>query len=179
MGKTNALCNKISSFQQLADESIPEAWERMQEYVSTCPHHGMEDWLLIQNFYHGLVSLDRSHLDAASGGAFFSLSVVDTKTLIEKMVSNQGWSDDRLQPYKRGMHSITEIGMLVAKMDLLVKQVEHYEKVSAQEILKTMDSHITCEVCGDVGHLANSCPETQEDLNFINTNNGFHPQYQG
>ena len=27
MVKTNALRNKISSFQQLADESIPEAWE--------------------------------------------------------------------------------------------------------------------------------------------------------
>ena len=43
MGKTNALRNKIFSFQQLADESIPKAWERMQEYVSACPHHGMED----------------------------------------------------------------------------------------------------------------------------------------
>jgi hypothetical protein len=27
VGKANALCNKISSFQQLADESISEAWE--------------------------------------------------------------------------------------------------------------------------------------------------------
>jgi len=43
MGKTNTLRNKISNFQQLADESIPGAWERMQEYVSTCPHHGMEN----------------------------------------------------------------------------------------------------------------------------------------
>jgi hypothetical protein len=32
--------------------------------------------------------LDRSYLDATSGGAFFSLSVADAKTLIEKMVSN-------------------------------------------------------------------------------------------
>ena len=96
MGKTNALRNKISIFQQLADESIPEAWERMQEYVSVCPHHGMEDWFLIQNFCHGLVSLDMSHLDAAVGGAFFSLSVADAKMLIEKMVSNQGWSENRL-----------------------------------------------------------------------------------
>ena len=89
--------------------------------------------------------LDRSHLDAAAGGAFFSLNVVDAKTLIEKMVSNQGWSDDRLQPGKRGMHSIKEIDMLVAKMDLLAKRVEHYEKVSAQETLKAMDSQMTCE----------------------------------
>ena len=87
--------------------------------------------------------LDRSHLDAAAGGAFFLLSVADAKTLIEKMVSNQGWSDDRLQLYKWGMHSIKEIDMLAAKMDLLVKWVEHYEKVSAQETLKAMDSHMT------------------------------------
>jgi hypothetical protein len=60
----------------------------------------MEDWLLIQNFYLGLVSLDRSHLDAAAGATFFSLSVVDAKILFKKMVSNQGWSDDRLQPHK-------------------------------------------------------------------------------
>ena len=82
----------------------------------------------------------------------FSLSVADAKTLIEKMVSNQGWSDDWLQPHKWGMHSIKEIDMLAAKIDLLAKRVEHYEKVSAQETLKVMDSDMTCEVCGDVGH---------------------------
>ena len=74
------------------------------------------------------------------------------------------------------MHSIKEIDMLATKMELLAKQVEHYEKMSAQETLKAMDSHMTCEVCGDVGHLGNFCLETQEDLNFINTNNGFRPQ---
>ena len=64
------------------------------------------------------------------------------------MVSNQGWSDNRLQPRKRGMHSIKEIDMLAAKME----RVDHYEKVSAQETLKAMDSHMNYEVCGDVGH---------------------------
>jgi hypothetical protein len=38
--------------------------------------------------------------------------------LIEKMVSNQGWSDEWLQPHKRGMHSLKEADMLAAKMDL-------------------------------------------------------------
>jgi len=139
----------------------------------------MEDWLLIQNFYHGLVSLDRSHLDAAAGGALFSLIVANAKTLIEKMVSNQGWSDNRLQPHKQGKHYVKEIDMLAAKIDLLARQVEHYEKVSVQETLKAMESHMTCEVYGDVGHSGNSCPKTQEDLNFVNTDNGFRPQHQG
>ena len=77
------------------------------------------------------------------------------------------------------MHSIKEIDMLAAKMDLLTKRVEHYVKVSAQETLKAMDSHMTCELCGDVGHSGNSNPKAQEDLNFVNTDNRFCPQHQG
>jgi len=38
VGKTNALRGRISSFQQAAAESIPEAWERLQEYILACPH---------------------------------------------------------------------------------------------------------------------------------------------
>ena len=43
VGKTNALRNMISSFEQLQDETVPEAWERLQEYIAACPHHGMEE----------------------------------------------------------------------------------------------------------------------------------------
>ena len=75
LGKTSALRNKISSFQQHSDETISEAWERLQEYISSCPHHGMENWFLVQTFYHGLKKSARDHLDAAAGGSFFSLEV--------------------------------------------------------------------------------------------------------
>ena len=54
VGKTSALISKIFGFQQLPDEAIPEAWERIQEYIAACPHHGMEEWLIIQSFFHGL-----------------------------------------------------------------------------------------------------------------------------
>ena len=43
MGKTNALRGKISNFQQTSLESIPEAWERLQDYIQAYPHHGMEN----------------------------------------------------------------------------------------------------------------------------------------
>ena len=96
MGKTSALRGKISSFQQQADETIPKAWERLQEYIHACPHHGIEEWLLIQGFYHGLTGLACSHLDAAARGAFLQHNVKDAKDLIEKMVINQGWNEERL-----------------------------------------------------------------------------------
>jgi len=68
--------------------------------------------------------MSRSHLDVATGGAFFSLNVKDARDLIEKMVVNQGWNHERLQPNKRGMHTVHEVDMLSAKMDLFMKKIE-------------------------------------------------------
>jgi hypothetical protein len=34
LGKTNALQNKSSGFQQLTDETIADAWERLQDYIA-------------------------------------------------------------------------------------------------------------------------------------------------
>jgi hypothetical protein len=42
--------------------------------------------------------------------------------------------------------------------------------------VKALDSHMTCEVCGDVGHSGNDYPKTHEEVAYIN--NRFH-QPQG
>jgi hypothetical protein len=76
------------------DESIPKAWERLQEYVAACPHHGMEEWVILQSCYNGLTPMSCDHLDVAAGGAFFSKTVRGAVDLIEKIVSNMGWSEE-------------------------------------------------------------------------------------
>jgi hypothetical protein len=110
----------------------------------------MHRWFLIQTFYHGLKCASREHLDAAAGGAFFSLQVLAAKELIEKMVANQGWDGDCLQSCTRGVHQVDGIDMIVAKMDLLMKKLEALRNM---EPAKIMGTHMTCEVCGNVGHL--------------------------
>ena len=102
LGKTNALRGRISSFQQTWMESIPEAWERLQEYILACPHHGMDEWLVLQSFYNGLPATSRAHLDAAARGAYLGLTVAKATALIEKMVSNQGWNEERSKPTTKG-----------------------------------------------------------------------------
>jgi hypothetical protein len=79
----------------------------------------MENWLLMQTFYHGLTSSTRENVDAVAGGSFLSLNTTEATTLIEKMVSNQGWNEERTQPRKRGggMHQLKEVDMLFAKID--------------------------------------------------------------
>jgi hypothetical protein len=88
LGKTNALQNKISWFQQLTDGTIAEAWECLYDYISTCLHHDMEEWFIIQSFYHELIRLAWEHIDAAAGGYFFALSIEEAHKLVEKMTSN-------------------------------------------------------------------------------------------
>jgi hypothetical protein len=88
LGKTNALRNKIFGFQQLLDETIAKAWERLQDYISACPHHGMDEWFIIQSFYHGLIHSAREHIDAAAGGSFFAINIEEAHKLVEKVASN-------------------------------------------------------------------------------------------
>jgi hypothetical protein len=83
----------------------------------------MHEWFLIQTFYHGFKPTSCEHLDAAARGAFFSLQVPTAKELIKKMVANQGWDGDRLQPRTRGVHQVDGTDMIVAKMDLLMKKL--------------------------------------------------------
>jgi hypothetical protein len=49
----------------------------------------MENWLLMQIFYHGLTTSTRETMDAAAEGAFLSLTIRDATAFVEKMVSNQ------------------------------------------------------------------------------------------
>ena len=74
-------------------ESVPEAYERLQEYIIACPHHGIDEWLILQSFYNGLTPTSRANLDAATGGAFLDLTIAKATALIEKMVSNLGWNE--------------------------------------------------------------------------------------
>ena len=115
--------------------------------------------------------MSQGHIDAAAGGAFLSLTIVDATALIEKMVANQSWGEERKQ--QKGMHTVKEVDMLAAKMDLLLKRLDKRaaNKEAIKGTVKAMDSQMTCEVYGEVENLGNDCPETHKNAAYIN--NGF------
>jgi hypothetical protein len=172
LGKTIALQNKISGFHQLTDETIVEAWECLQDYICACPHHGMEEWFIIQSFYHGLIRSTREHIDAAAGGSFFTLSIEEARKLVEKMASNQSWNEEHTQTRTHKVHQLEEVDMFTAKIDLLMKKLENL----GLDHLKMVDAQVMCEKCGDTGHMGINCPTIPQDVNFVgNSNNGFCP----
>jgi hypothetical protein len=52
----------------------------------------MEEWLLMQGFYHGLTQKAHEYLDATIEGSFLSLTLGKAKILMEKIADNQSWS---------------------------------------------------------------------------------------
>ena len=127
--------------------------------------------LIFPKFYDRLIPMSRGHLEAATRGAFLSLTIDGAMALINKMVSNQSWREERKT--QKGMHTVKETDMLFTKIDLLMKRLEEcaQEKDAMVGTVQAMDSHMTCEVCGNVSHSGNNCPKTRKKAAFIN--NGF------
>ena len=173
IGNANLLRSKISNFQQQVREFIPKAWERLQEYVQACPHHRMEDWLLIQNIYHGLTMESRQYLDAVVGGAFFSLKVDQAKELIEKMVENQGWTNEHL----KGMTHSYEVNSL--SMEYLLKKLEERSNWKSDRAAlkyfaaKQPQVSLSCEECGGMNHTSDAY--SSRDLKSLLNDGGYGP----
>jgi hypothetical protein len=118
-------------------------------------------------------------MDAAARGAFLALIIDKATSLVEKMASNQGWNEERTQICKRGggMHQLKEVDMLSAKMDLLTRRLDERAD-EKKEVMHIHDSCMTCEECGDTGHLGSNCLELQEDVNYLNNNSNYYRPQQ-
>jgi hypothetical protein len=42
----------------------------------------MEEWFIIQSFYHGLIHIACEHIDVVAGDLFFALSIEEARKLI-------------------------------------------------------------------------------------------------
>jgi hypothetical protein len=132
----------------------------------------MEEWFIIKSFYHGLICTACEHIDVATGGSFFALSIEEAHKLIEKMASNQSWDDERTPSRTRKVHQLEVVDMLTAKIDLLMKKLED----PGLDHLKMVDVRVTCEECGETGHMAINCPTVCQDANFVgHSNKGYRP----
>jgi hypothetical protein len=103
----------------------------------------MEEWFIIQSFYHELIRSAREHIDAATGGYFFALSIEEAHKLVEKMATNQSWDEECTQIHTRKVHQLEEVDMLTAKIDLLMKKLEN----PGLNHLKMVDTRVMCEEC--------------------------------
>ncbi|GJR72977.1 reverse transcriptase domain-containing protein [Tanacetum coccineum] len=65
--KTTNLRNEITRFQQKFDETFYEAWDRFNDLLRGCPHHGFSELHQLDTFYNALNSNDQDSLNSAAG----------------------------------------------------------------------------------------------------------------
>ncbi|GJY99305.1 reverse transcriptase domain-containing protein [Tanacetum coccineum] len=72
--KTTNLRNEITRFQQKFDETFYEAWDRFNDLLRGCPHHGFSELHQLDTFYNALNSNDQDSLKLRLRGVSTSSS---------------------------------------------------------------------------------------------------------
>ncbi|RDX94153.1 hypothetical protein CR513_23498, partial [Mucuna pruriens] len=121
--RTTSIQKEICGIRQHTGVTLHEYWERFNKLYATCPHHQINEQLLIQYFYEGLSMMDRSMIDAASGRALMDKTPAAARHLISNMASNtQGPSQSRMvneidaTSTQRLENQLTELTSLVRQL---------------------------------------------------------------
>ncbi|GKB16630.1 reverse transcriptase domain-containing protein, partial [Tanacetum coccineum] len=75
-------------FQQRFDESFYEAWDRFNDLLRACPHHGFSELHQLDTFYNALNANDQDSLNSAAGGNVLNkmprecLKIIESKSKV-------------------------------------------------------------------------------------------------
>nr|GEX14205.1 reverse transcriptase domain-containing protein [Tanacetum cinerariifolium] len=82
--------NEITRFQQRFDESFYEAWDRFNDLLRACPHHGFSELHQLDTFYNALNTTDQDSLNSTAGGNVLDkmpqecLKIIESKSKVRQ-----------------------------------------------------------------------------------------------
>lgn len=163
--RTASIRKEISGIRQLSGETLYEYWERFKKLCATCPHHQISDQLLIQYLYEGLMPMERSMIDAASGGALMDKTPFEARSLIANMAENSQQFSTRAMTLTKGVHEVNtspdhlRLETRLEELTSLVRQMA----IGQHQQQNTTTQHIqrACGICTSIEHPTDVCPILQ------------------
>ncbi|XP_027915170.1 uncharacterized protein LOC114174533, partial [Vigna unguiculata] len=159
-----AIRKDIYGIRQQERESLHEYWERFKKLCASCPHHQINEHLLIQYFYEGLSIMDRQMIDAASGGSLVDKTPTNARQLIETMASNhqQFFTRSNSITLLKGTHGVeasyvADHKKLEGKLDDLAAMVRTLTDLQKKPIPSTL-----CGICASTNHPTEACSMLKE-----------------
>ncbi|GJQ99997.1 reverse transcriptase domain-containing protein [Tanacetum coccineum] len=157
--KTTNLRNEITRFQQKFDETFYEAWDRFNDLLRGCPHHGFSELHQLDTFYNSLNSNDQDSLNSAAGGNFLDkmprecLKIIESKSKVRQSRSKAIVSKVSTSSSTPAVSSdIAELKDMVRALILDKKN-----QTPAPAPVKAVEQ--SCVTCGG-GHSYQNCPAT-------------------
>ncbi|GJU56238.1 reverse transcriptase domain-containing protein [Tanacetum coccineum] len=161
--KTTNLQNEITRFQQRFDETFYEAWDRFNDLLRACPHHGFSELHQLDTFYNALNSNDQDSLNSAAGGNFLDKMPRDCLRTIE---SKSKVRNSRNKPIVAKVSSSTStlgISPDVVELKDMVKALLLEKKNQTQAPTPVKAVEESCVTCGGA-HSYRNCPATDGNV---------------
>ncbi|GKA19258.1 reverse transcriptase domain-containing protein [Tanacetum coccineum] len=186
--KTTNLRNEITRFQQRFDESFYEVWDRFNDLLRACPHHGFLELHQLDTFYNALNSNDQDSLNSAAGGNFLDKMPRECLKIIESKSKVRQSRSKAVVAKVSTSSSTPAVSPDVAELKDMVRALILDKKNQTPAPVKAVEQ--SCVTCGG-GHSYQNCPATDGNIyrdniqeyvsqaaaaNFNQGNTGYRPQ---
>ncbi|XP_047172445.1 uncharacterized protein LOC124840429 [Vigna umbellata] len=187
--KVNKGKQEISSFQQDANETLGQAWERFKGLLRKTPTHGFDEPTLLNLFLGGLKSQTKLMLDASAGGNIRWKTPEEAHELIENMATNDNEDQSERAKFKqKGVLQLQSQDALLAQNKIMTQQLETLMKKLSQ-LLKNCKMFLnvsqaqqqmvqSCQLCGG-DHNNGQCvvqSRSHEEVHYMG-NQGLQTNY--
>ncbi|GJT35694.1 reverse transcriptase domain-containing protein [Tanacetum coccineum] len=167
--KTTNLRNEITRFQQRFDESFYEAWDRFNDLLRACPHHGFSELHQLDTFYNALNANDQDSLNSAAGGNFLDKMPRECLRIIESKSKVRNSRNKAVVAKVSSNSSTLGISPDVAALTTEVSELKNMmktmlidkQKAQAPAPVKAVEQ--SCVTCGGA-HSYRNCPATDGNV---------------
>ncbi|GJS74424.1 reverse transcriptase domain-containing protein [Tanacetum coccineum] len=167
--KTTNLQNEITRFQQKFDESFYEAWNRFNDLLRACPHHGFSKLHQLDTFYNALNVYDKDSLNSAAGGNYLDKMPRECLRIIESKSKVRNSRNKAIVAKVSSNSSTPVISPDVAALTTEVSELKNMmktmliEKQKAQAPAPVKAVEQSCVTCGGA-HSYRNCPATDGNV---------------
>ncbi|GJV20316.1 reverse transcriptase domain-containing protein [Tanacetum coccineum] len=167
--KTTNLRNEITRFQQRFDESFYEAWDRFNDLLRACPHHGFSELHQLDTFYNALNANDQDSLNFAAGGNFLDKMPRECLKIIESKSKVRNSRNKAVVAKVSSNSSTLGISPDVAALTTEVSELKNMmktmliDKQKAQAPVPVKAVEQSCVTCGGT-HSYRNCPATDGNV---------------
>ncbi|GKB27577.1 reverse transcriptase domain-containing protein [Tanacetum coccineum] len=167
--KTTNLRNEITRFQQRFDESFYEAWDRFNDLLRACPHHGFSELHQLDTFYNALNANDQDSLNSAAGGNFLDKMPRECLKIIESKSKVRNSRNKAVVAKVSSSSSTPGISPDVAALTTEVSELKNMmktmliDKQKAQAPVPVKAVEQSCVTCGGA-HSYRNCPATDGNV---------------
>ncbi|GKA68170.1 reverse transcriptase domain-containing protein [Tanacetum coccineum] len=156
---------KYHQFQQRFDETFYEAWDRFNDLLRACPHHGFSELHQLDTFYNALNSNDQDSLNSAAGGNFLDKMPRDCLRIIESKSKVRNSRNKPVVAKVSSSSSTPGISPDVAELKDMVKALlldkKNQNQAPAPAPVKAVEE--SCVTCGGA-HSYRNCPATDGNV---------------